>query len=193
MPATATYLGRDDATLGTWPGVYGSAGHYFLDSPVASSLPAEVAVTGADNFAAIVWNADSGDTRAVRRPDPDATRVSATWYQDTAGTHFKVAVAPGYAVDMAVYAWDVSSEGRGHTFDVIDDATLDVLDSRNLFPYSAGVWMRWRVSGTVRVGLTLTNGPNFMWSAVMFDNLTAPGPAFRAAWASPRSRVLGAY
>ncbi len=78
--ASATAVGQDTTTQGTWIGTYGASGYDIVSGP--TSLPAgdTVTPTGQTTF---TWTAASTDPRALQVPG-SPNRVAAVWYSPPA-------------------------------------------------------------------------------------------------------------
>ena len=77
-----------------------------------------------------------------------SNRVAAVWY---AATSFTIAVnlTDGQAHDIALYALDWDSEGRGEQIQISSAATGTILDTETISNFSSGVYLQWKVSGNV--------------------------------------------
>jgi hypothetical protein len=70
---------------------------------------------------------------------------------------------------FAVYALDWDARGRSETIQVVDANTNAVLDTRSLSNFSNGVYLVWRLSGHVKINVTVTGGVNAAVSGVFFN------------------------
>src|SRR5262249_30692427 len=59
---------------------------------------------------------------------------------------------------LALYAldWDVNQGGRSERIDILDAGTGQVLDTRNVTNFSAGVYLTWNLKGHGRILVTNT-------------------------------------
>jgi hypothetical protein len=161
-------VGFDTGTQGNWPGVYGADGKIIVNDVV--NPPGYASVTPSGNLF-YVWAASTGDPRALQRQA--GGRTAATWY----GSTFDIDVATtGGPHRIALYSVDWDGGGRAQRFDVLDGATLAVLDSRTINNFGNGVWSVWSITGHVVIRVTLTGGVNAVVSGVFFSPGPAPAP-----------------
>ena len=122
--ASATFSGSDTVTLGSWRGVYGGDGHMLAPSTLALPSYAQVSVGGAT----YTWDANAIDPRALQLP-AGASRIAATWYGADAFA-FNVAITDGQVHPISLYGLDWDHQGRAETIEILDAATLQLLDRR---------------------------------------------------------------
>ena len=176
---SATFISRDLATQGNWPGVYGADGYSLAAS--VQSLPYYAALNVTTPYAAWTWSYPTGDPRGLMILPP--TRIGGAWFNNSfvadvtvTGTHM-----------VSIYAVDWDSRARSETVHVLDGTTLAILDSETLSPFTNGVWLSWNVSGHVKIIVTDLTGPNAVLSGVFF------GPAYgTSAGGSSGKQSVGA-
>jgi hypothetical protein len=166
--SSATFVGQDTATQGTWQGTYGVDGEMIAASATALPSYATVTLTGA---ATAVWASPTSDARALQNPSASGARIASAWY---AGGQFSadVHVSGTTAKKVSLYAvdWDNYAGGRSERVDVIDDGTGKVLDSRTLSGFQSGAYLSWNVLGNVTVRVTNLNpSANAVVSGLFFD------------------------
>jgi hypothetical protein len=158
---SATFISRDLATQGNWPGVYGADGYSLAAS--VQSLPYYAGLNVTTPTAAWTWAYPTGDPRGLIILPP--TRIGGAWFNNSfvadvtvTGTHM-----------VSIYAVDWDSQGRSETIQVLDGTTLAILDSETLSPFTNGVWLSWNVSGHIKIIVTDLTGPNAVLSGVFFE------------------------
>lgn len=170
--ATATFSGSDTVTQGNWRGVYGADGE--MEAPSTLALPsyAQVAV-GAVTY---TWDANAVDPRALQLPT-GASRVAATWYAADAFA-FNIAITDGKAHCISLYGVDYDRLGRAEAIEVLDAATLKLLDRRDATSMFGGIYLTWQISGHVIIRITRLSGPNAVVAGLFFGSpAAAPAPA----------------
>ena len=169
--ATATFLGLDTATQGTWRTVYGLDGYNVIAD--AQSYPAYAVVT-AGGQAGYTWAASTTATRALQKATNPADRLAATWYAGTSFT-LDVSLIDGGTHQVALYLLDWDTIDRSETITVRDVATNAVLDSRTISGFNAGTYARWTLSGHVVIEVTRAAGLNAVVAGLFFDPSSAGG------------------
>jgi hypothetical protein len=162
-PATsATFVGTDTTTQGTWPGVYGRDGYNVINDTVNYPVYATVTPSGQASY---TWAAATSDVRALQRATTG--RIAATW--DGPVFSIDVNLTDGAAHQLALYVVDWDSRGRTQTVAVRDAVTNALLDSRAVSSFTGGEYLVWTVSGHVTIGVTVTAGVNAVVSGLFFD------------------------
>ncbi len=160
---TASFVGFDTITNGTWKGTYGAQGYALAGD--ATSLPPALAVS-LNGQSSWIWGSSS-DTRALQRPT-FGDRLAAAWYAANAFSA-DVNVADGTTRQIALYLLDWDGAARSETIQVLDQATGTVLATRTISAFSSGQYAVWRVSGHVTFVVTRTGGPNAVVSGLFID------------------------
>ncbi|MDG3003703.1 NPCBM/NEW2 domain-containing protein [Paludisphaera mucosa] len=186
-PANQVYAGKDDATKGDWIGAYGGSGQLMLNNPSALPSYASVATSGA---AAYTWAATTTDPRALETAD-GARRQASTWYSASAFT-IDVNLTDGRPHRVSLYAVDWDGSARAQRIEVVDAATGQVLDTRDVASFNGGVYLTWNVSGHVLFRVTRTAGVNAVVSGVFFDDAPA-GQVYAGRDAATKGDWIGAY
>ena len=170
--ATASFVGTNTSTQGTWIGTYGAQGYDIVSGPV--SLPSGDTVTPAGQ-ATYTWTTTSTDPRALQVPG-SSNRVAAVWY---ASTSFTVAVnlGDGLAHNLELYFDDWDNKGRAETVQLSDAGTGKVLDTETISAFNNGVYLDWKVSGNLLITITRTAGANAVLNGVFLDGTTHPASA----------------
>jgi hypothetical protein len=159
----ATFLATDTTTKGNWAGTYGVDGYEIVNA--ARSYPAyvNVSTTGASSY---TWAGYTTDARALQRPDATG-RIQAAYFS-WSNTTFDVVITDGNSHRFALYCVDYDGTTRSQTITVSDADTGNTLDTRVVTNFNAGQYLVWKLSGHVKVKVTLTGGPNEVVSGVFF-------------------------
>jgi serine/threonine protein kinase len=165
LGTAASFAGKDTTTLGTWRGKYGSSGYEIFEDNGSLSPGIEVAGIGESHF---IWASSPTDTRALQRALDSSQRIAATWYSGGSYT-IDVNISDGKQHRMALYCLDWDSLGRAETIQIIDAKTNKVLNSQAISSFNQGVYLRWKVSGHIKIVITHTGGANAVTSGIFFD------------------------
>lgn len=202
----AALVARDEVTQGSWPGVYGSAGHFFVayDGPGKhrAALPpwclSVQQVFGPDSSGPWYDPVPDFDPRALVDPDnATAPRKIGQFSAPPPVTPNPPGWQPSFPIDIilhdargtnvtyqvAVYFVDYDGRGRRESIQLMDRATLnDISPTQWLADFTGGVWLVWQYAASVRVRINYTRGTNQVVSAILFDEV----PVAAAAAAAPR-------
>jgi hypothetical protein len=157
---SATFVGIDVTTQGTWRGVYGLDGYVTALDANNPPLYATVTPMGASTWE---WAGVTADVRALQRA-VGSSRIAATWF----GTTFDmdINITDGGAHQLALYVVDWDSGGRGQIFEVRDAVTNALLDTRTVTNFAGGQYWRWTISGHIVVRTQVTSFHNAVVSGV---------------------------
>ncbi len=178
--ATASFLGTDSTTQGSWRSSYGGDGY---DIPADQSganpdLPAyaQVVVAGATPAA---WTTSTADPRALQDA-ADTGQIASGWFTGSTMT-FDVNLTDGQPHELAIYAldWDGYGGGRSERIDVLDAASGAVLSTQTIASFGQGEYLSWTVTGHVKVVVTNLNADsNAVVNGLFFGNgVTSSGAA----------------
>ena len=159
----AAFVGSDTATQGNWHGVYGADGYSVAND--SQSLPA-YASFALQGQASYTWTASTTDPRALQTGSGSG-RIAAAWY-NYPGFSMNVNFTDGNAHQFALYALDWDKSGRAETIQIQDATTNAVLDTRTISAFSNGIYLVWSISGSVKIVVTATAGPNSAVSGIFF-------------------------
>ena len=184
--ATATFVKEDTTTQGNWIGAYGSQGYDIVSGP--TSLPSYAALTtsGASTY---TWS-NPNKPSALQLPG-SSNRVAAVWYS---ATNFSISLnlTDGQTHDIALYACDYDNLGRSEQIQITNAATGAILDTETISSFSGGVYLQWRVSGSVVITITKLAGPNAVVNGVFVDPETATA-TFVKEDTTTQGNWIGAY
>jgi hypothetical protein len=163
---TALFVTMDQATRGSWKGVYGANGYNVIDD--TTSYPAYVTVTpsGQSNH---IWAASTSDTPGLQKAVSLTDRIGATWY--TFGTFtIDLNFTDGLQHQLAVYSVDWDSGGaRAQTVSILDGATNALLNNQSLSSFQNGKYLVWKLTGHVIIRVTNTGPINATVSGLFFN------------------------
>jgi hypothetical protein len=160
---TAVFVASDATTRGNWKGVYGASGFSIPNDGTTLPAYATLRVTGAQPWTWASWTAD---TRALQKSvGPD--RIASTWYGNVA--EIEVTITDGNSHDFSVYFLDWDARSRAETVQVLNADTGAVLDSRPMSAFGNGVYLKWTISGHVKIRISWTSGANMVFNGLFFD------------------------
>lgn|GEM_PF-2527666 len=160
--ASATFVGADTTTHGTWKGVYGAQG-YAVFSDV-TSYPSYARVTPA-NKSDWVWQYSTTDSRALQKAN-STDRLAACWYSGT-GFQIDLALTDGLKHRVSLYLLDWDNGGRNETVQIFDGDTGAQLFSQAISGFSGGVYWTWDFVGHVKINISPNTG-NAVVSGIFF-------------------------
>jgi hypothetical protein len=161
--ASASFVVEDMTTQGNWIGKYGTNG-YSLAAGL-QMLPSYV-VFAPQSEMSYTWAASTTDLRALQNPN-GVGRAASTWYSSSP-FDFAVNFNDGNQHQLALYALDFQGGPRAETVQIVDANTNGVLDTRMLTNFTAGVWLVWTISGSVKINVIPTAPPNGVVSGIFF-------------------------
>jgi pimeloyl-ACP methyl ester carboxylesterase len=161
---TASFVGTDPATQGSWQGKYGTDGYVVVNDATNYPSYATVSPAGHSDY---VWEGQTGDPRCLQEVTEPGERLAACWYADSSFT-MDVIVGSGQATRLALYCLDWDCIGRAQQVDLLDGVSGALLDSQTLSNFCGGKYLAWDVSGWVRVRVNPLAG-NAVVSGVFFD------------------------
>jgi hypothetical protein len=168
-PTTATFLGTDTTTGGSWRGTYGANGYDIAadTSGKDPSLPsyAALSITGATTY---TWASSTTATNALENA-ANTGRTATCWYTTTTMS-FNLDFTDGLTHKVSLYAVDFVNRDRSEQVQVIDNATGQVLNSETLSSFQNGEYLTWNISGSVTIKVTNLNpSANAVVSGIFFD------------------------
>jgi hypothetical protein len=164
---TAKLVKSDTTTRGNWKGVYGAEGYTVIGDTTKTPSYATVSTTGNSSW---TWgNPDStGNAGSLAKVSSTTARIASCWYTASSFTT-TVKITDGKAHQIAVYALDWDRLGRAETIEILDGTTGAVLDTQSVSSFSGGRYVAWNVTGTVKIRVTRTAGPNAVIEGLFFD------------------------
>jgi hypothetical protein len=162
---SAKYAGTNVYTHGNWIGAFGKAGYDVIGKQ--TSLPS-YAVLSATNASTFVWARSTTDPRALQYSGGSG-RIAGCWYNTSSFT-VNINLTDGQTHTVSIYALDWDYYARSERVDVIDPSTGAVLDSRTISSLRDGVYLTWKIRGSVQLRFTTLAGPNAVVSGIFFDS-----------------------
>ena len=134
-PGTATFVGTDSTTRGSWKSVYGSEGYNIIQD--TASYPSYVTVTPG-SVSSWTWAASTTDVRGLQKAASGTDRIAGCWYTN-ASTEFTVDLnfSDTAMHQVAFYFVDWDSYGRNLRVQVLDSNNF-LLDTQNLTSFVNG-------------------------------------------------------
>lgn len=188
----ATFVQRDEITQGSWLGTYGSAGYVLfaydgVNQPVSALPPYISKVVQTFGHAANgPWATDGQDVRALQDPrNPGGLRKigqysvpvppASGWDPSFPVDIVLTEEAEGQVTyQVAVYCVDFDGRGRRQTVSAMDGATFNTISPVVLLDdFTAGVWLVWQYSRSMRLRFNYIRGDNQVVSAVLFDTVNS--------------------
>lgn len=160
--STASFVGTDSATQGSWTGVYGSKGYYIAGGQ-AFGIPSSIPLQGPLFMAGLtprVYSSNSTDPRALQNGPGAATRIEAVDYAPTSFYYNIDLAGYGKMHEFAVYVADYDAQGRSETIQISDALSGAVLDTQFVSNFQNGKYLVWNVSGDINVKFTQVTGPD---------------------------------
>lgn len=169
---TAKFLGEDRVAQGSWRNLYGKGGYYLPYTAVSLPSYASIGATGQYDH---VWAGNTADPRALERVG-ESYRTAACWHNLTFDINLTFTDSQPHRVSLYCLDWDTI--GRRQIIEIRDAGTNALLDSRAIANFQGGSYLRWNISGSVRIVVT-NNAPglNAVLSGVFFDP-----PTMEPAW-----------
>jgi len=163
--ATASYVGTDTSTQGTWSGKYGSTGQLIAND--VNNPPSFAAVSLAGD-SVYTWNAATTDPRALQAANGAASRIASAYY---AGGSFSINVnlTDGNTHKISLYLVDWDGRTRAETISILDATSHVTLNSQSYSSFNGGNWAVWNVTGNVIIQVTDTGGANAVVSGIFLD------------------------
>jgi len=185
--ASATFVKRDTATQGSWPGIYGSDG-YALANLTPQKIPA-YATFAVQNQQSWTWTQSTTDPRALQMPASSGAIASA-WY-NASTFNINVDFTDSNTHQVAVYAVDWDMQGRSETIQVVDAKTSAVLDTETISNFSQGTYLVWNITGNVQINVNALTAPNGVVNGVFFEPSSGGGGA-ESVTINPTTTILSA-
>ena len=131
----------------------------------------KVVVADAWNNRVLVWN--SWPTSSGQAADTVIGQQNMTSTFSTANSfEVDVKISDSSAHQVSFYAVDWDSVTRGFRVEVLN-ANDELIDSRDVTTYNAGVWYKWNVRGRVKFRIQAISGSNGIISGIFFDPVSS--------------------
>jgi hypothetical protein len=164
--SSATYLGLDTTTQGTWTNHYGSNGYYIASD--GNSLPA-YATNSMTGDSAWLFATGVTDPRAPQLSSGSPSRLASVFYSNAASFSINLNLTDGQSHRIALYLLDWDTTTRAETITIMDAASQAVLDTRSFASFQNGQYAPWTISGNVVIQVTDTAGINAVVTGIFVD------------------------
>lgn len=171
----AGFIGYDSFTKGNWVNRYGAEGYYIIGG--GGTTPAWFKSFYPD-LRYHNWIGAETDERALLRSSFNSSRTIAALYSPTQ-IEIPFEFNDGRTHRLAFYSVDWDGKSRQQTFEVLDQDTGTVLDTRTISNFAGGKYLIWQMRGKFKVRIKNVGGnsPDAVYSAVFIDPLpTMPIP-----------------
>jgi hypothetical protein len=182
---SATFLGADTTTQGSWMGHYGGTG-YVIEGD-ASNLPSQDKVTIGSGTSTYTYANTTDNLRGLQKAADPTSRIEAGWFNYVYGTPttgFNVTLkVPGNqvtdpATPVSLYVEDWDGGNRSETIQPLDASSLAPLGpAQTVSNFRDGVYLSWNIKGNVAFQITKLTGPSAELSAVFLGGPSTFPPA----------------
>jgi outer membrane protein assembly factor BamB len=179
--STAMFVKMDEATSGSWKGVYGAQGAVIAGDATAASKCAVVTVKTL-NPGATPWPVvgSTNDARAVQKWGEAKDRIAACWTVAHPAAYYQIDIEftdeKEHQVALFCLDWDKGGGGRSMTVEVWDPWRDVVLaDKQTVKEFSNGKYLIWNLKGHVALRLQGSNWYNAVASGIFFDAAVQTG------------------
>ncbi len=133
MPAAASYIGTDTATLGTWTGSYGTNGQVIAND--VSNVPA-YALLGTTGVSTYTGTTSTTDPCALQISSGSSSRIASA-YNSSGSFTLDLNLTDGNTHRISLYLCDWDNSGRTEIITVVNAATQAVLSTKTFSSFSA--------------------------------------------------------
>jgi hypothetical protein len=165
----STFLGQDNATSGSWIGVYGSDAWDIAGDTTSPNPFATVVMSQHNTY---TYEYPSIDPRAPYLGSNPSQRIACVWYNDVS-IDINVTVNDGSSHKLSIYALDWDRNGRTLSFTLLDSGGA-VLDYRTISDFQEGIYVSYSVSGNTTLRVERFSGANVVLSGMFFDPISVP-------------------
>ena len=168
---TAVFIKSDSATSGSWKGVYGGEGAAAPYSDFLTPGDVEFTAAGINSWS---WAYPTASTVGLQKRS-SSERFATCWYSPTEMS-FDLKLEGTATHRVSFYFSDFDALGRQQTVQIIDAASGQVLDTRNISNFSKGLYLTWDLKGDIRVKVSRVAGANAVVSGIFFDEGSSSAP-----------------
>jgi hypothetical protein len=144
--ASASIVGIDSSTGGSWVGTYGSQGYDVVGA--ASSIPSYAQLS---TFGTQIASGSTTNTDALEDSPTDTTDTSNSWLTGY-GNNFSVNLAlTGGVHSVSLYVLDWQYPGEAETIDVWDSNTGSLLQTADLSNFGNGKYLNLDLQGNITI------------------------------------------
>lgn len=162
--ASAVFVSVDNATQGSWRGVYGAEGYQIAMDGISQPAYAQTSLQ-----ANSLWQyaRTTSDVRALQKAAKPNQRVAAAWNSASSFT-LNLTFTGSQTHDVAFYIADYNNQGRVQTIEIFDAVTGSLLSTRTEAAFGNGRYLKWKLGGNVRVRFTRSAGSSAVLSGIFF-------------------------
>ena len=151
--SSASYVGSDSTTQGTWTGTYGADGYVIANDSAAPPAYATVNFSGASTY---TWATSSTDLRDLQTASGASTRIASNYNSFGHSFTINVNLSDGNTHRVALYLLDWDTFSRAESITISDAVSGAVLNTQNFSNLHNGVWAVWNLKGNVVITVTNT-------------------------------------
>ena len=185
---SAVFLPEDTATRGNWIGTYGMQAYDVVGNNTSLPAYASLAVAGESTW---VWKASTRDPRALQNSNGSG-RVAAGWYANSSFT-VTLDLTDGEAHVLALYVDDWDKHARSEQIQISDAFTGTVLDTESISSFSNGVYLDWRIVGSVVITITNLGPSNVVLSGLFLSSAVGNTASFVNTDTTTQGTWMGTY
>ena len=198
MPsATASFVGTDPTTQGTWKGTYGGDGFDIPQDPSANdpTIPSYAALSF-NNAPSGTWSTSTTDTRFVQESAAGSTTRIASYWVSATSFSINLTLNDNQSHLLALYFFDLDQYqgGRNERIDLIDTASGTVLNSQTMSGFQNGKYLVWNVTGNVTILVTNLNpNSNALLNGLFLGGASSTMPSATASFVGTDTTTQGTW
>ena len=150
--ASATYVGLDAATQGTWTGRYGADARIIPNDVTNQPAYGTIALSSGAPF---TWVPSTTDPRALQIASGSSTRIASCFYDGNDHLNFgpnqfsiDVNLTDSNTHQLALYLLDWDRYSRNETISILDGASRVVLSTQTFSTFGNGLYAVWTREGS---------------------------------------------
>jgi hypothetical protein len=169
--SSATFLGLDGSTQGTWTGKYGANGYLIANGQSSPCAYGTVSLSGDLTY---TWAAQTSDPRALQTYPGSPNRIASAYTQYAGGSFtININITDGNSHSVSFYFLDWDDELRAANVTITDALTGAVLSSlgfgNTVSSEANPPYLNYQLKGNVIVKVTATNGTSPAISGIFFN------------------------
>ncbi len=187
----AQFNGMNSNTQGSWLGTLGNQGYIVVNDETNLPPSANLSVSPVDT---VIWESSSTNARALQRVD--GSQTAAAWASPSS-LLLTLDLLDSRPHLVSLYLVDWARSGMAETIELFDKSGSHVLDTREVSNFEDGIYLKWRVVGSIQFRLTSSVGP--LVSGVFLDEdplqppeIALTAPAEEATFTLPANILLSA-
>jgi Divergent InlB B-repeat domain/PASTA domain len=168
---SATYVGLDTTTQGTWTGKYGADGAAIANDINMNPNPPAYATLGFTGDSLYTWSSTTTAASALQDytgATGSGNLIASCYYS---GTSFSINLnlTDGNKHQISLYLLDYDTQGRAETISILNATTQTVLYTGSYSNFTSGEYAIFDITGNVIIQVTTTAGVNSVVSGIFFD------------------------